>query len=96
MSDIVDAAVKTLNEKLDGGGIDGSVRFVIEDEGSVRIDENGASADDADADCTMTANAETFQGILDGDVDPTGAFMGGKLKVDGDMGLAMKLGSILR
>lgn len=96
MSDIVDAAVKTLNEKLDGGGIDGSVRFVIEDEGSVRIDENGASADDAEADCTMTANAKTFQGILDGDIDPTGAFMGGKLKVDGDMGLAMKLGSILR
>lgn len=95
MSDILQGAVKTLNEKLDGGGIDGSVKFVIEDEGSVRIDESGASVDDSEADCTMTASADTFQGILAGDVDPTGAFMAGRLKVDGDMGLAMKLGSLL-
>lgn len=95
MSEIVDAAVKALNAKLDGEGIDGSVKFVIEDEGSVRIDEEGARADDGDADCVLTADAETFQGILSGEVNPTSAFMGGRLKVDGDMGLAMKLGSIL-
>lgn len=95
MSDILQGAVKTLNEKLEGGGIDGSVKFVIEDEGSIRVDESGASVDDGEADCTMTASAETFQGILDGDIDPTGAFMAGRLKVDGDMGLAMKLGSVL-
>ena len=33
--------------------------------------------------------------MLDGDINPTAAFMSGRLKVDGDMGLAMKLGSIL-
>lgn len=95
MNAIVDAAVKALNAKLDGGGIDGSVKFVIEDEGAVRIDEDGASADDGDADCVLTADAETFQGILAGEVNATTAFMSGRLKVDGDMGLAMKLGSIL-
>lgn len=95
MSEIVDAAVKALNAQLRGEGIDGSVKFVIEGEGAVRIDETGASADDADADCTLTANADTFQSLLDGDIDPTGAFMSGRLTVDGDMGLAMKLGSIL-
>ena len=96
MSEIVDAAVKALNVKLGGAGIDGSVRFVIEDEGAVRIDESGATADaGADADCTLTASAETFQSLLDGDLDPTGAFMSGRLTVDGDMGLAMRLGSLL-
>jgi putative sterol carrier protein len=95
MSEIVDAAVKALNAKLDGRGIDGSVKFVIEDEGAVRIDEEGARADDGDADCVMTADSDTFRGILDGDVNPTAAFMSGRLKVDGDMGLAMKLGSLL-
>jgi putative sterol carrier protein len=95
MSDIVDAAVTALNAKLGGQGIDGSVKFVIEDEGSVRIDEDGARADDGEADCVMTADADTFRGILDGEVNPTAAFMSGRLKVDGDMGLAMKLGSIL-
>ena len=96
MSAIVDAAVKALNAKLGGAGIDGSVRFVIEDEGAVRIDGGGASADDgSEADCTLTADAGTFQSLLDGELDPTGAFMSGKLTVDGDMGLAMRLGSLL-
>lgn len=97
MSEIVPAAVKALNEKLGGGGIDGLVDFVIEDEGVVRIDETGASeaSGGADADCTMTASADTFRAMLDGDLDPTAAFMSGRLKVDGDMGLAMKLGSTL-
>jgi putative sterol carrier protein len=95
MSEIVDAAVKALNDRVDAGELDGSVKFVIEDEGSVRIDGNGASADDGEADCTLTASAETFQSLLDGDLDPTGAFMSGRLTVDGDMGLAMRLGSML-
>jgi putative sterol carrier protein len=96
MSEIIDAAVKALNAKLGGTGIDGSVKFVIEDEGSVRIDEAGAAADNGgEADCTLTASADTFQSLLDGDLDPTGAFMSGKLTVDGDMGLAMRLGSLL-
>jgi putative sterol carrier protein len=95
MSEIVEAAVKALNQRVDAGELGGSVKFVIEDEGAVRIDGNGASADDGEADCTLTADAETFQSLLDGDLDPTGAFMSGKLTVDGDMGLAMRLGSLL-
>ena len=95
MSDIVDAAVKALNARLDGEGFDGSVKFVIEGEGAVRLDESGASVDDGDADCTLTASAETFQALFAGDLDPTGAFMSGKLTVEGDMGLAMRLATLL-
>lgn len=97
MSKIVDAAVEALNGRLNGAGLDGAVRFVIEDEGAVRIDDTGASADTGagEADCTLTANAETFQDILAGDLDPTAAFMSGRLKVEGNMGLAMKLGTLL-
>ena len=70
MSEIVDAAVRALNAKLGGTGIDGSVRFVIEDEGAVRIDGDGAAADDgSEADCTLTASAETFQSLLDGECE---------------------------
>ena len=43
----------------------------------------------------MTADVDTFKGILSGDTNPTSAFMTGKLKVDGDMGMAMKLASVL-
>jgi putative sterol carrier protein len=95
MSDIVASAVKTLQTRMEGKSLPGSVKFVIRDEGTVFIDGDTVSDADADADCTMTANAETFEGILEGDVNPTAAFMTGRLKVEGDMGLAMKLGSIL-
>ena len=95
MSDIINAAVSALTEKLGGGAFDGSAKFVIEDEGSVLIDGDGVRASDDDADVTMTADAETFQAILEGELNPTAAFMGGRLSVDGDMGLAMKLGAVL-
>jgi len=50
---------------------------------------------DEPAACTLKADAETLQGMLTGSVDPTSAFMSGKLSVEGDMGQAMKLGSLL-
>lgn len=95
MSDILDTAVAALNEKLAGASFDGSAKFAIEGAGSVVIDSDGARASDEDTDVTLSADADTFEGILSGDTNPTSAFMTGKLKVDGDMGMAMKLASAL-
>ncbi|MEM9394085.1 MAG: SCP2 sterol-binding domain-containing protein [Pseudomonadota bacterium] len=94
MSTVIEKAVEALTEKMKGG-FDGSVKFVIEDEGAVMIDADGVRAADEEADCTLTASSETFQGILAGEVNPTAAFMTGDLKLDGDMSTAMKLGSVL-
>ena len=94
MSAVIEQAVAALNARMDGG-FDGTAKFVVEDEGSIMIDESGARAGDEAADVTMTADADTFRSILDGDLNPTTAFMTGRLKVDGDMGQAMKLGSVL-
>lgn len=95
MSDVIDEAVKQLNEKLAGTELGGTARFDIEGEGSVMLDDSGARAADDPADVTMTADADTFQSILSGEINPTNAFMSGKLKIDGDMGMAMKLASAL-
>ena len=94
MSDAVAAAAAALNERLGGGGIEGTVRIVIEDEGSLIVDEAGVRAGDGEADCTLTS-ADTFGDMLGGALDPTSAFMGGRLIIDGDMGLAMRLASLL-
>ena len=94
MSDVVNEAVKRLNEKMDGG-FDGTAKFDIEGEGSIMIDQSGARAGDEDADVTLSASAETFQSILEGETNPTTAFMTGKLSVDGDMAMAMKLAGVL-
>lgn len=93
MSDVVNKAVDALNEKM--GSFDATAKFVIKDEGAIMIDENGARAGDEPAEVTMTASRDTFEGILNGSVNPTTAFMTGKLKIDGSMGLAMQLGAAL-
>ncbi|MFC3568681.1 SCP2 sterol-binding domain-containing protein [Paracoccus sp. TOH] len=93
MSKVIEGAVTALDEKAKG--FDGTAKFVIEGEGSVYIDANGARAADDEAEVTLTASRETFEGLLSGDVNPTTAFMTGKLKVDGSMGTAMKLGALL-
>ena len=95
MSNVIETAVTALNEKLSDADFDGSAKFVIEGEGAVMVDSQGARAGDEDADVTLSADAETFQAMMEGDTNPTAAFMSGKLTVDGDMGLAMKLGSVL-
>lgn len=95
MSDVIDQAVTALNEKLGGGGFDGSAKFVIEEEGTIMLDSDGARAADEDAEVTMTADADTFREILEGDLNPTTAFMSGRLKIDGDMGAAMRLAPVL-
>ena len=94
MSEVIDAAVTVLTAKLKGG-FDGVAKFVIPGEGAIMMDASGVRAGDEEADVTLTASTETFQAILSGDMNPTMAFMTGKLSVDGSMGLAMKLGSVL-
>lgn len=95
MTDVIGAAVAALNGKLGDGGFDGTAKFVIEDEGTIMLDESGARAGDEEADVTMTADTETFRAILDGNMNATAAFMTGRLRIEGDMGAAMRLGSVL-
>jgi putative sterol carrier protein len=95
MSDIVNEAVAIMNEKMAGGGFDGTAKLVFAGEGSMILDSNGARSGDDDADVTLTAKPEVFKAILDGETNPTAAFMTGKLSVDGDMGMALKLASVL-
>ena len=65
------------------------VMKLTDDEKSVAV---GA---DEGADCTITMDAGDFMAMLDGRLNPQMAFMTGKLKVAGEMGLALKLQAIL-
>lgn len=94
MSETIDKAVELLNAKT-GGSFAGTAKFVIEGEGAVILDDSGARAADDPADVTLTADADTFQEMLTGELNPTAAFMSGRLAIDGDMGLAMQLASSL-
>ncbi|MFD1343465.1 SCP2 sterol-binding domain-containing protein [Litorisediminicola beolgyonensis] len=96
MSEYTQEAIKALNEKLGGEGIEGgTAKFDLEGEGSFILDQNGAREGDGDADVTLSAEPDVFRQMFEGDLNPTSAFMSGKLSIDGDMGLAMKLAALL-
>ncbi|MEM6526730.1 MAG: SCP2 sterol-binding domain-containing protein [Chloroflexota bacterium] len=56
-------------------------------DGSLEMSEGEAES----ANMTLIATAADFVAIVEGDSNAMQAFMSGKLKVKGDMGLAMKL-----
>ena len=82
-------------------GLGGTLKFDFGDAGSVLIDGRAQPNTVSDgtgksADCTISVSLETFEKMVKGDLDGTSAFMQGKLRVAGDMGLAMKLGPVLQ
>lgn len=95
MSDRLNMAAEKLREKLDGSGFRGSVRFDMSDDGVLRLQDETVTTEDGEADCTITAAMETFQEMFEGDLDPTAAFMTGKIRIEGDMGVAMRLAQVL-
>jgi len=48
------------------------------------------------ADVTMTLGRDDFVAVFAGQLSPTAAFMSGRLKVKGDIGLAMKLDKMMK
>lgn len=83
----------------DDSGLEATLKFAMGDEGVVFIDgtktPNEVSNEDAEADCTIELTMEDMLAIIGGDMDPMTAFMMGKLKVEGNMGVAMKLQTVL-
>lgn len=80
-------------------GLNAKAKFDFGDDGVVFVDTTQnppvISEEDGEADIVLITSLATFEGILNGTQDPNIAFMMGKLKVKGSMGLAMKLNSIL-
>ena len=80
-------------------GLGATVKFDFEGAGCIFLDgksnPNTVSDEDKDADCTLSMSLETFEQMRSGEVDGTSAFMQGKLKVSGDMSIAMKLQSVM-
>ncbi len=94
MSEILTKAAEAMSPKVASAGFDSSLKIAVEGEGALLINSSGVSLSDEDADCTLSMNADTFQGLIAGSVNPTTAFMTGKIKATGDMTVAMKLSGV--
>ena len=79
--------------------IKAKVKLDFGDDGCVFIDATQSpptvSNKDAEADTVLACKLDVFKAIVNGTQDPTMAYMMGKLKIKGNMGIAMKLNSIL-
>lgn len=70
--------------------IDGAGEWVVAiHDGHLHVTEGSGEAD-----CIVAASADTFLKIVNGEQNPTSAYMTGKIKIKGDMGAAMKLQKI--
>lgn len=88
-------ALNVLSDKMQGSDFAGCAKFDMEGLASILIDASGARVANGDADVTLIADPAVFQDILAGDLNPASAFMSGRLKIEGDMGVAMQLAQVL-
>jgi putative sterol carrier protein len=89
---------ESLESRVDAGktaGMNNSYVFDIDGAGMWKVDvvDGNVSVTEGadDADVTIRASEETFQAVASGEQNATTAYMTGKLKVEGDMGAALKL-----
>ena len=78
--------------QFDLTGDDGGQWFATVADGAGKIESGTAE----NPNITITMASGDFVDMAQGKLDGTMAFMSGKLKIKGDMGLAMKLQNILR
>jgi len=89
-----------MTERLGAGGqFKKSVKFDFGADGLVRIDDTVSpvvvSNEDGPTACSIKVSMADFMDIATGKQNAQMAFMMGKLKIEGDMSVALSLGSIL-
>ena len=80
-------------------GLNATLKFDCASDGTIYIDgrsaPNTVSNDSAEADCTVGITLDNLNALLSGELEPATGFMVGKLKVAGDMSVAMRLQRVI-
>jgi putative sterol carrier protein len=93
----VDDITQRLRDALkDRPGLPKSLKLDFKGEGFIHIDGQSVTNDDGPADCTVSISREDLLAMARGELDPMSAMLRGRLKITGDMAVAMQLQSMLR
>jgi putative sterol carrier protein len=80
-------------------GLNATLKFDCGADGTIYVDgrsaPNAVNNDNADADCTVGITLDNLNALLSGELEPATGFMVGKLKVAGDMSVAMRLQRVI-
>lgn len=87
------------NRALDFAGLNATIKFDFGDDGCVVVDARATPPavieDAADPDCTIRLSMANLEKLVDGALSPTLAYAMGKLRIEGSMGIAMKVAALL-
>ena len=83
----------------ESSGLNATLKFDCGADGVIVIDgvsmPNTVDNADRAVDCSIALSLGTLADMISGELDPVNAFMSGKLRVEGDMAVAMKLQRVL-
>lgn len=93
-------SLEDITERLRGAlngrpGLDKTLKLDLRGEGVVFIDGAQVSNEDRPADCTVSVSKDDLVALASGSLDPMNALMRGRMRVSGDMNVAMRLQPIL-
>lgn len=91
----IQEVAEKIRAQVGSGGFEHSVKFDTGADGVIVIDGATISTADGPADCTITLSLDDLESLISGDLNPTMAFMSGKLKIDGDISVAMALSQLI-
>lgn len=92
----LDTIFEKIQRHLPQSGFTDSLALDCGDAGIITMKDGTASREEQDVACTIKISEANLVKLVQGDLNPMTAFMMGKIKVSGDMSVAMKLGQIMK
>ena len=96
MATVADITARLREAMKDRPGLAKSLKLDFKGEGFIHVEGQAVTNDDAPADCTVVISREDLEAMAKGELDPMTAMLRGRLKIKGDMAVAMQLQSMLR
>ncbi len=91
----LDTIAAAIRKKLETRRFSGTLKFDCGAAGVIVLADGTATTDDRPTDCTLTISEANLGKLLAGKLNPMTGVMLGKLKVSGDLGVAMGLAKLL-